>query len=152
MLPSIATATPDPTPVRWSVPAPKDASPGLAWQVTTPTLAPGESGRVTISVALPEGYALDRGSLELVALDPVGLTWGGLQAPAGRVVPTADGESSPKVVLSGDLSLEVPVEAPDSLTTGSVSVRLLVSYQGCFRGLCHPYTTDVVDTSLPIQR
>jgi hypothetical protein len=106
---------------------------------------------VTLRVALPEGYALDRGSLEVVAVDPASLTWEAWTGPAGRVLAPREGDDAPKVVLSGDLPLEIPVAVPATTAPGAVPVRFLVGYQGCYQGLCHPFTTDVVDSTLQVQ-
>lgn len=100
------------------------------------TLAPGGSGKVVVTLGIPEGYHIFRDALTVETVDPAGLQVGAPSLPPGE--PTPDPVNPGLTVESYEqmVAVDVPVSAPATLGPGSRQVALKLTFRACKATLC----------------
>lgn len=116
-------------------------------EAEAPRLAPGAEGRLSVTIAVPQGFVVYRDMVAVEVLDPAGLELGAPDLPPGFAKPDPANPALTREQYSFPVIIEIPVKAP--AVTGTYSPELKVRYQGCKASLCYP--PGEVELTVPVE-
>ncbi len=123
-----AAAAPEPSPYKVSV--------------DDVTIAPGETGSIRVTLAVPPGFHTYRDWVDVTVTDAGGLTIRPASVPPGVMLDDPGAPGKKRETYEDDVLVDLPVIAP--AVEGKHSVVIHAHYQGCKKSLCYmPYDEDV---------
>ena len=116
-------------------------------EATGARLAPGSAGRLSVTIAVPEGFVVYRDMVSVEVVDTAGLELGAPDLPPGFARPDPANPALTREQYSFPVIIEVPVSAPAA--EGTYAPALKVRYQGCKASLCYP--PGEVELTVPVE-
>lgn len=122
----------------------------FVWKALPPVLYGSEQREVELRLMVPQGFVVYRDQLRVKVVQHGRLRVGKPQIPQGQMRLRSGYDVEARELYEGDVVVRLPVSA-GALEPGLATIDVLVSHQGCHRGVCFRPSETLMRVHIPVR-